>query len=94
MPQRTPFTCEQLLELDETNREYLSEFAAVLGAFTGCTSPAEALIINLVSRQADDDSCGITPESLKHATEEFATDFELGNSLLRDISRRASRKVW
>ncbi len=83
---RAPFTCEQLLELNETHRKYISDFAAVLETFTGCTSPAEELITTLVAAQAQ--GVSITPASLKGDVETFVENFEDAIEIARRMVRR------
>jgi hypothetical protein len=51
------------------------------------------LIINLVSRQANDDSHGITPDLLKDEVEELADDFERAIEVAKALVRKYPAEV-
>lgn len=86
MPRGTPFTCEQLVELDDSLRGLISDFVGVLEAHTGCTSPAEELIWGLVLQHGM--GIGITPDSLRRDLEEFTGNFESAIDNARRMVRR------
>jgi hypothetical protein len=86
MPQRTPLTCEQLVELDEHSRGLISDFVGVLEAHSGCTSPIEELIWGLVLGHAM--GVAITPESLRDDVQTFADNFERAIEDARRLVRR------
>ncbi|MCU1327489.1 MAG: hypothetical protein JWN34_2859 [Bryobacterales bacterium] len=70
------FTCEQLIQMSETNRLRMAEFAVVVTNHRGCTTPAEEMILDLVRGQALGGWAAITPDDIEKYLKSFREEFD------------------
>ncbi|MDP9054622.1 MAG: hypothetical protein M3N93_10025 [Acidobacteriota bacterium] len=89
--ERQPLTCEQLVALSETDRIYMAEFATILENFSGCTSPAEEFIVNLVSAHAYGNF--LTPDDASDELKDFRRSFDTAIAAARDLLQKHPGEV-
>jgi hypothetical protein len=83
MPEMTPLTCEELVELDEYSRKVLGSLVKIMNDNRGCFTPAEEFILDLVNQHADWRK--MTPDIVEEELKTFRENFDEQVEIAREM---------